>query len=95
MVVVRSSLSAGGYRVEASGFGGRDMASRSNMVYLVSGLDRDILVLSVDESMLASLRSTLQEMVTADRQAMNQIYPSAVKWEVCCSAWRWSCGLGW
>jgi len=65
------------------------------MVCLVFGLDRDILVLSVDENMLASLRSTLQEMATADRQAVVRSCLSAVKLEVYCSAWKWSCDLGW
>jgi len=65
------------------------------MVCLVFGLDKDILVQNVGESMLAGLRSTLQETAAADRQATVRNCLSAAKLEVCCSTWKWNCDLGW
>lgn len=95
MVVVRSSQSVGDFLVEVSCFAGLDMASQSSMVCLASGQEMDIRELTVDENMLASLLSTLQETATADRQMMDQSCLAAVRLAVDYSTSILNCDLGW
>lgn len=71
------------------------MASQSSMVCLASGLEMDIRELSADGNMLATLPSTLQGTVTADRRIRNQSCLVAVRLAADCLASIWSCGLDW